>query len=52
MDKERQGKANSITMDLWNMLSEHNIVGRAVAVWLHKKPGLRLPEFSRNGWIQ
>ena len=36
----------------WGLVSEHNIVGRAVAVWLHKKPGLRLPEFSRNGWIQ
>ncbi len=35
----------------WGLVSEHNIVGRAVAVWLHKKPGLRLPEFSRNGWI-
>jgi len=28
MDKKRQGKANSITMDLWNMLSEHNIVDK------------------------
>lgn len=28
MDKERQGKVNSITMDLWNMLSEHNIVDK------------------------
>jgi signal peptidase I len=36
----------------WGLVSEHNIVGRAVAIWLHKKPGLRLPEFSRNGWIQ
>ncbi|MDC0069341.1 signal peptidase I [Gammaproteobacteria bacterium] len=36
----------------WGLVSEQNIVGRAVAVWLHKKPGLRLPEFSRNGWIQ
>ena len=36
----------------WGLVSEHNIVGRAIAVWLHKKPGLRLPEFSRNGWIQ
>lgn len=36
----------------WGLVSEENIVGRAVAVWLHKKPGLRLPEFSRNGWIQ
>jgi signal peptidase I len=36
----------------WGLVSEDKIVGRAVAVWLHKKPGLRLPEFSRNGWIQ
>ena len=35
----------------WGLVSEHNIVGKAVAIWLHKKPGLRLPEFSRNGWI-
>lgn len=36
----------------WGFVSEDKIVGRAVAIWLHKKPGLRLPEFSRNGWIQ
>ena len=36
----------------WGLVSEHNIVGKAVAIWLHKKPGLRLPEFSRNGFIQ
>ena len=36
----------------WGLVTEENIVGKAVAVWLHKKPGLRLPEFSRNGWIQ
>jgi len=36
----------------WGLVSKHNIVGRAVAIWLHKKPGLSLPEFSRNGWIQ
>lgn len=35
----------------WGLVPESNIVGRAIAVWLHKKPGLRLPEFSRNGWI-
>ncbi len=36
----------------WGLVKEENIVGKAIAVWLHKKPGLRLPEFSRNGWIQ
>ncbi len=35
----------------WGLVLEENIVGEAVAVWMHKKPGLRLPEFSRNGWI-
>ena len=36
----------------WGLVSEHNIVGKAVAIWLHKEPGLRLPGFSRNGFIQ
>jgi len=36
----------------WGLVSEENIVGKAVAIWLHKKPGLRLPEFSRNGRIE
>ena len=36
----------------WGFVSEDNIVGKAVAIWLHKKPGLRLPEFSRNGLIE
>ena len=35
MDKERQGKANSITMDLWNMLSEHNIVDKQSGYIFH-----------------
>ena len=28
MGKERQGKANSITMDLENLLSEHSIIDK------------------------
>ena len=36
----------------WGLVSEENIVGQAIAVWLHKKPGLKLPEFSRNRWVQ
>ena len=36
----------------WGLVSEEAIVGKAVAIWFHKKPGLRLPEFTRNGWIQ
>lgn len=36
----------------WGLASEDQIVGKAIAVWLHKEPGLRLPGFSRNSWIQ
>lgn len=36
----------------WGFVPEQNIVGQAVAVWMHKKPGFNLPGFSRNGWIQ
>ena len=36
----------------WGMVPEERIVGQAIAVWLHKKPGLHLPHFARAGWIQ
>lgn len=35
----------------WGLVSEDKIVGKAFAIWLHKPPGLNLPGFSRNGWI-
>ena len=36
----------------WGLVSEDKIVGKAFAVWLHKKPGFRLPEVSHNRWIE
>lgn len=42
---------NSSDSRNWGLVSEDKIVGKAVVIWLHKKPGLHLPGFSRNGWI-
>ena len=36
---------------LWGFADEQNIVGKAVAIWLHKEPGWHLPDFSRNRWF-
>lgn len=36
----------------WGFVSNDAIVGKAFAIWMHKEPGLNLPEFSRNGWIE
>lgn len=35
----------------WGPVSEDKIVGKAVAIWLHKDPGFNLPNFSRNRLI-
>lgn len=35
----------------WGTVSEEDIVGKAIAIWMHKEPGLNLPSFSRNQWI-
>jgi signal peptidase I len=43
---------NSQDSRVWGMVPEHNIVGEAVAVWMHKDPGLSLPSFERNGVIE
>jgi signal peptidase I len=37
---------------MWGLVPEENIRGKAFAIWMHKPPGFRLPEFGRNGWIE
>ena len=39
---------NSMDSRVWGVVSEDKIVGRAFAVWMHKDPGLNLPNFSNN----
>jgi len=35
----------------WGFASEERIVGKAVAIWLHKDPGFSMPTFSHNRWL-
>jgi signal peptidase I len=35
----------------WGFAADAKVVGKAVAVWMHKEPGLHWPTFERNGWI-
>jgi len=37
---------------MWGLVPEENIRGKAFAIWMHKPPGWRLPEFGRDGWIK
>jgi len=37
---------------VWGFAAEDQIVGKAVAIWLHKDPGLNWPTFERNRWLQ
>ena len=43
---------NSADSRVWGPASEAKIIGKAVAIWMHKDPGLKLPTFSRNQRIQ
>jgi len=43
---------NSADSRVWGPVSETKIIGRAVAIWMHKDPGLNLPHFSRNQLIR
>ena len=36
----------------WGFVPDDNLAGKAVYVWMHKAPGLKLPSFYRNGPIQ
>jgi len=43
---------NSSDSREWGTVSEKDIVGKAIAVWMHKEPGLNLPTFARNQRIK
>jgi len=43
---------NSSDSRVWGAVPEKDIVGRAIAIWMHKDPGLNLPTFTRNQRIR
>jgi len=45
-------RGNSSDGRVWGFVPEENIVGKAVAVWMHWESWSDLPSFSRNKWIK
>ncbi|MES2624312.1 MAG: signal peptidase I [Pseudomonadota bacterium] len=43
---------NSLDSRYWGPASEGKIVGKAVAVWMHKEPGWNFPSFGQNRLIE
>lgn len=43
---------NSADSREWGPVPEARIVGKAVAIWMHKEPGWNLPSFGRAGSFQ
>ncbi len=43
---------NSSDSREWGAVPEEDIVGKAIAVWMHKDPGFNLPNFSNNKLIR
>lgn len=35
----------------WGFVREDHLIGRAFFIWMHKEPGLNLPNFNRSGKI-